>query len=82
MAIAKVTSKGQMLIPVEYRRKFGIDTPGQVVVTEKEGHLIILPLPEDPIGGARGILQAKKPLSAAQRDYKESELAMEDNGHD
>ena len=82
MAIAKVTSKGQMLIPVEYRRKFGIDTPGQVVVTEKDGHLVIMPLPEDPIGGARGILKAKQPLSTAQREYKETEIALEENGRD
>lgn len=82
MAIARVTVKGQMLIPVEYRKKFGIETPGQVVVTEKDGHLVIMPLPEDPIGGARGILKEKQPLSTAQREYKETEIALEENGRD
>ena len=79
MAIARVTAKGQVLIPIEYRRKYGIETPGQVIVTEKEGQLVILPVPDDPISGARGILKPKRPLDIAHKEYKKEELSVEDS---
>jgi len=79
MAIAKGTVKGQILIPIEYRKKYGIETPGQVIVTEREGQLVILPVPQDPISGARGILKPKRPLDIAHKEYKEEELSLEDS---
>jgi AbrB family looped-hinge helix DNA binding protein len=78
MTVAKVTVKGQVLIPVEYRKKFGIPAPGQVVVMEKDGQLVILPLPQDPINDARGMLKGKYPLDVEHKKYKDEEISMED----
>lgn len=78
MATAKVTPKGQIVIPAEYRKKYKIDAPGQVLITEREGRLVILPMPDDPIGGARGMLKSRQPLDASQAAYKKEEMSLED----
>lgn len=43
--IIRVSQKGQATIPQRLREKFGIDTPGEVLVYEDEGRIIVEPLP-------------------------------------
>ena len=43
--IIRVSQKGQATIPQHLREKFGIDTPGEVLVYEDEGRIIVEPLP-------------------------------------
>ncbi|EMA50059.1 transcription regulator [Halococcus morrhuae DSM 1307] len=43
--IIRVSQKGQATIPQHLREKFGIDTPGEVIVYEDEGRIIVEPLP-------------------------------------
>lgn len=77
MGTTKVTQKGQVVIPAEFRKKYGIRTPGQVEIVEKEGYLAIMPLPDDSVIGSRGMLKAKQPLSEANAAYKKQELMLE-----
>lgn len=76
MSIAKVTSKGQLVIPIDYRRKYAIESPGQVLFTERDGYLVVLPIPNDPLD-AKGMLKVKKPLDISHADYKNEELILE-----
>ena len=76
MSIAKVTPRGQLVIPVEYRRKYGIESPGQVLFTERDGYLVVLPIPSDPLD-AKGMLKSKKPLDISHAEYKKEELMLE-----
>ncbi len=41
MELARMTSKGQLTIPVSIRRRIGLDTGDQVIFYEKDGKIII-----------------------------------------
>jgi AbrB family looped-hinge helix DNA binding protein len=43
--LIRVSQKGQATIPQRLREKFGIDTPGEVLVYEDDGRIIVEPLP-------------------------------------
>ena len=51
--IIRVSQKGQATIPQRLREKFGIDTPGEVLVYEDDGRIIVEPLP--PVEELHGI---------------------------
>ncbi len=42
MELAKITSKGQVTIPIEIRRKLGLKTGDKILFVEKEGNICIL----------------------------------------
>lgn len=66
MTISKATIKGQVIIPVELRRKFNITKGTRISIEEGQGRVILLkPLPEDPIAASRGMLKGKKSLTRA-----------------
>ncbi|MGI6514840.1 MAG: AbrB/MazE/SpoVT family DNA-binding domain-containing protein [Syntrophomonadales bacterium] len=78
MPIVKITSKGQVVIPVEFRKKYGLSAPGKAIITEEGGRLVISPSPIDPVGGTRGILKPRIPLKEAHARHKKEELTLEE----
>ena len=42
--LAKITSKGQLTLPVSLRRKFGIETGDQLLFYECDGRIILAPV--------------------------------------
>lgn len=56
MAIAKMSSKGWIVIPSELRRKYGLLPGRNVSIVEWGGALTIRPVPDDPIEAAYGML--------------------------
>ena len=40
-----VTRKGQVTIPVEYRRKYGIKDGSKMIVEEQSGSIVFKPIP-------------------------------------
>ncbi|HBK53590.1 MAG TPA: AbrB/MazE/SpoVT family DNA-binding domain-containing protein [Syntrophomonas wolfei] len=77
MGAIKVTQKGQVVIPAEFRKKYGIKAPGHVLLAEREGHLVIMPMPDDPVAGARGMLKPKQPLAVSCAAFKKEEMMLE-----
>lgn len=73
MTISRATIKGQVIIPVELRRKFNIKKGTRVAISEGEGDVIVIkPLPDDPIEGSRGMLKGRTSLTKALlKDRKE-----------
>ena len=62
---AKVSVKGQVVIPVELREKYAI-VPGDTVdVRDGEGKILIFPLCKDAIQAGRGFLHGGTSLTAA-----------------
>ena len=57
MFIAQATIKGQVLIPVELRRKYHIHRGSRLAVIDREGEIVLKLLPKDPIRHARGLIQ-------------------------
>lgn len=44
MELARITSKGQLTIPVSIRKKLGLDTGDQLLFYERNGQIIIAPM--------------------------------------
>lgn len=85
MSKAIVSPKGQIVIPAELRKKYGIRPQGVVEVIDKEGIIYLIPLPPDPVKALRGLLKERAPVhpqeikkelrdEEARWDYKKKEL--------
>ncbi len=64
-SIVKVTRKGQVTIPVNYRRKYKIRQGQKVVFKEERGKLIIEPI--TPIEDLAGAFAGKISVAAAKK---------------
>lgn len=53
---ATVKAKGQVVIPVDVRRKFGIDEGTRIAFLEEKGRLIMQPVTDAFIEEMKGIL--------------------------
>jgi AbrB family looped-hinge helix DNA binding protein len=53
---ATVKTKGQVVIPVDIRRKFKIDKGTRVAFLEEEGRLFIQPVTDEFIDTMKGVL--------------------------
>ena len=65
MVTAIVTSKGQIVIPAEIRRKHGIKKGATLSVVEKGDQIILQPLDTDYFEKMAGILGTKGKLTKA-----------------
>ncbi|MDP2182998.1 MAG: AbrB/MazE/SpoVT family DNA-binding domain-containing protein [Actinomycetota bacterium] len=73
-----VSSKGQLVLPAELRRKYGIDAGSRLVVVDLAGSIHLVPVADDPLGELRGLLQGVEGFSSAEliaerRDESERE---------
>ena len=72
MAIVKATVKGQVVIPADLRKKYGITKGTRVRIDEENGQIVIKPLLADPVKNARGMFKAgKSALAALLKDRAE-----------
>ena len=62
---AKVSIKGQIVIPAELREKYAIAPGDTVDVRDGDGKILIFPLCKDAIQASRGFLQGGTSLTAA-----------------
>jgi AbrB family looped-hinge helix DNA binding protein len=53
---AKVKAKGQVVIPIDIRRRYRIDTGTQVAFLEESGRLFLQPVTDEFIDGMKGAL--------------------------
>jgi AbrB family looped-hinge helix DNA binding protein len=75
MVITKATTKGQVVIPADLRKRFNIKKGTRLAISEGEGKVILVrPVPDDPIEASRGILKGKTSLvKALLKDRREDE---------
>ncbi|WP_406677200.1 AbrB/MazE/SpoVT family DNA-binding domain-containing protein [Neomoorella carbonis] len=55
--IARVSSKGWVVIPKALRQRYNISPGSKIVFTENDGHLYLTPVPPNPIASGKGMLQ-------------------------
>ncbi len=65
MDTATVSAKGWVVIPAEYRKKYGIRPGDRVRIVDYGGVLSLVPDLADPIREAAGMLQGQSSLTAA-----------------
>jgi len=56
MYTAKVSAKGRITIPKPLREKYGLKKGSEVRVTDHDGVLTVVPLPDDPVEALQGML--------------------------
>ena len=77
MPVVKTSSKGQVVIPVNIRKKLGIK-PGQKVNLNLVGDkAVITSHPEDPIKALRGLLKGKPSMTKALLADRKKEVERE-----
>jgi AbrB family looped-hinge helix DNA binding protein len=64
MQTARISSKGQIVIPKHIRDKVGLKPGSLVDVKIANEHIELIPLPEDPIKALRGSLKSRKSLAS------------------
>ena len=65
---ATVKAKGQVVIPVDIRRKFQIDEGTRVAFLEDKGRLFLQPVTDAFIEGMKGILAGRDLPASVDRD--------------
>ncbi len=65
-----LTSKGQLVIPAELRRRLGMRKGTRVVITEDNGRLILQPITEAFIASLKGCLKGSGAFEYWEREHK------------
>jgi AbrB family looped-hinge helix DNA binding protein len=65
---ATVKAKGQVVIPVELRRKFQIDEGTRVAFLEQDGRLFLQPVTNEFIDTMRGVLAGRDLPERVERE--------------
>lgn len=81
MGSVLVSKKGQVVIPAPLRKKYGIEPATKVEITEIDNKICIIPLPDSPIKGARGMLKMGRKSSSVlfSERRKDKELEIKKN---
>jgi AbrB family looped-hinge helix DNA binding protein len=75
MMTMKVTMSGQISVPAEVRRRWGVS---RVQVIDEGDRLIVRPVPDDPIGELRGRFAGAGPtVDEMRREARAEEAAAE-----
>jgi AbrB family looped-hinge helix DNA binding protein len=56
MRMGRITRAGQLSVPAEIRRRWGAS---RILIEDRGDHIVLRPVPEDPIAAARGALKGK-----------------------
>jgi AbrB family looped-hinge helix DNA binding protein len=73
MVMHAVTAGGQISLPAEVRRRWGTKA---VSVEDRGDHVVVRPLPDDPVAAARGALKGKLLPSEKLRELAREEEAI------
>lgn len=77
---SRVTSKGQVVIPKKFRKKYGISTSSEVRWIEQDHGVLLVPESEDPIVAARGMLEGSGVLQAYLKEKKREKQRENNQG--
>jgi AbrB family looped-hinge helix DNA binding protein len=81
MPVVKTSSKGQIVIPKEFREKLGIGAGRKLLLRLVEDHVEIVPLPEEPVKALRGMLKAETSLAAELLEQRRKDDALDEKCH-
>ncbi len=77
MSVVTTSSRGQIVIPKDVRKKLNI-LPGKKILVKAEGdRAILLPLPDDPVEHFCGIFQKGPSLTKALLSERKKERTRE-----
>lgn len=77
--MATISSKGQLVIPAELRKKYRLKAGSRVAVHDRDGHITVTPDPYDALLALRGILSnVGEDVETWMMEEKRRELDRED----
>lgn len=77
MPTLTISTKGWVVIPVELRKKYGLTPGAQVQLVDYGGVLALVPLLENPIREAVGMLKGSSSLVQALLNERTQEIVRE-----
>lgn len=77
MAIVRASSKYQVAIPKGIRAKLGIKPGQQLMVTDKDGAIVLTPIPTNPVDFLCGKLKGEPSLSDELARERANEIENE-----
>ena len=75
--ITTVSTRGQVSIPAELRRKFNIEPETQLEWFEEGNAIRVIPLPKDPVKAFRGAGRGRYTTDKLVRDRRKERLEEE-----
>ena len=79
MVIKVVTTKGQIVIPAQMRKKLKIKKGTRLFIEEKDNELVIRPITPDYFENIAGMLSGKGKLTRALLEEREKDKSKEDS---
>lgn len=75
-----ITSQGQISIPIQLRRKLGLEKNRTALVTEQDGKLVVEPVKDllELGGSLKAYVKGKKPLSNKELDDVVAQAVADD----
>lgn len=77
MPTAKVSSRGQLVIPIEIRKRYGIEAGDRVEFLDFDDQIIMVPI-KNAIRDAKGWLRSDQSVSQMLKDAREEERMAEE----
>lgn len=78
MPVITVSSRGQVIIPSEIRKKFKIKQGDRFELQEHEGKLVLVPLQDKPFVKLHGALKGKTRLTGSLQKEHALEIEKEE----
>ena len=78
MSIVTISSKGQLVIPKKIREALGIKPRQKVLLQLANNHVIIEPLPENPVEHFCGIFKEGSSLTRALLKERKEDMRREE----
>ena len=79
MHMAKVSTKGWVVIPKALREKYGLKKGTYVQVVDYGEVLVLVPVPDDPVQALHGMLEEGPSLTADLLSERAQERLREEN---
>ncbi len=77
MLTVTVSAKGWVVIPADLRKKYGIKPGSKLQFVDYGGAMELIPVPDNPIEAAAGMLKGNKSLTQALLEEHRHELDHE-----
>jgi AbrB family looped-hinge helix DNA binding protein len=78
MAVVTTSSRGQIVIPREIRKKLKIVPGKKLLIKTEEDHALLVPLPDDPVEEFCGIFKEGPSLTKALLAERKKEREREE----
>lgn len=72
---SRTTSKGQIVIPIELRRKYGIEPGTRILIVDKESAIVLYPFTRRFLRSLRGVLKNRAALEELLEARRQDALA-------